>query len=496
MGHTSSERSELSVLLDTNIIIAIEGDEDAHHVNGEKASQVVRLIHEATGKAQILENQFDDFARISDKRLKARRTRQLQKYPLRSRIRVDRDFMDRAGYKNTSDPRGNDAVDASLLLALDRNTASWLITEDHGLHTHARNLQLHERVMTLDDAISALGALAGVPTPVHFRAEVVEPHVLDLSHPFFDSLREGYGHFNSWWREKVVPEGRPCLLIGTETDIRGLAVLAAQEHTLLTGPSMKICTFKIAHAEQGQKLGECLLEATISYIRSAGASSCFVEASIEKTGVVGLLKEFGFFDLGRKDGSPQEAVFGKVLDPAAESTSPTDPLEFNRRYGPGRRLVQRAFVVPIIPKYHGMLFPTAEPQLTLFDTTYGNAVRKVYVSHANIRILVPGDTLLFLRTHERQAVQAVGIVEQTIRTDNLHRLLSFAGTRTVYTALELEELCQKEVLAIKFRLDEVLDRPASRRDLIALGVFDESPQSISQVKKEEGMRWVHTLQGA
>lgn len=495
MRNLSSGRSKLSVLLDTNIIIALEGDEEAQDINGEKASRVIRLVHEASGRAQILANQFDDFARISDQRLKARRTRQLQKYPVRSRVQIDQAFMARAGYK-TLDHRSNDAVDASLLLALERNTASWLITEDQGLHTHARILQLHERVMTLDDAISALGALAGVPIPAHFRAETVEPHVLDLSHPFFDSLREGYEHFNSWWREKVVLEGRPCLLIGAPTDIRGLAVLTKQEHPGITGPSMKICTFKIADTEQGRKLGESLLEATISYIRNTGASSCFVETSIEKPSVIGILKEFGFFDLGLKAENSTEVVLGKVLDPAAEDSSPTDPLAYNRRYGPGRRLVHRAFVVPIIPKYHGMLFPTTEAQQTLFDSTYGNAVRKVYISHANIRILMPGDTLLFLRTHEHQAIHAVGIVEQVIRTDNLQTLLSFAGTRTVYSSRELEELCRREVLAIKFRLDEVLDRPATRRDLIALGVFEESPQSISQVKKEEGIRWVHSLQDA
>ncbi|WP_299169708.1 hypothetical protein [uncultured Arthrobacter sp.] len=496
MGANTTEQSRLSVLLDTNILIALEGDEDARHVNGEKASNVFRLIHEAGGSAQILENQFDDFARIRDEELKSRRIRQRQKYVVRSRVVVDSDFMKRAGYRPDMDSRSNDAVDAALLLALARNTASWLITEDRGLHSHSRNLQLHERVMTLDDALSALSALVGAPTPAHFSAEIVEPHVFDLSHAFFDSLRRGYEGFDSWWTEKVVPDGRPCLLIGTHSDIRGLAVLDGQENENLPGPGMKICMFKIAETEQGRKLGESLLEATMSFIRRRKAVSCFIEVSRKRADVLGLLKEFGFFDLGIKDGSPEEAVLGKMLDPAADQNPPTDPLEFNRRYGPGRRIVERAFVVPIIPKYHGMLFPASERQPTLFDTTYGNAVRKVYISHANMKVLEPGDTLLFLRTHDQQAIHAVGIVEQVIRTRDLHTLLSFAGTRTVYAARELEELCHKEVLAIKFRLDEVLERPASRRELIALGVIADSPQSISQVKKEEGIRWVRTLQDA
>jgi hypothetical protein len=186
-------------------------------------------------------------------------------------------------------------------------------------------------------------------------------------------------------------------------------------------------------------------------------------------------------------------VLGKVLEPYVDQNPPEDPLDYNRRYGPGRRMLRRAFLVPILPVFHGMLFPASEAQQSFFDSTYGNAIRKVYICHSGIKALEPGDTLFFLRTHERRAVHAVGVVEDTRRTSVLADVLSFAGARTVYRAEELQKMCAKEVLAVKFRLDQVLDAPVSRENLKMLGVMEESPQSIAQIKSEEGIQWARTL---
>ncbi|GAA2872090.1 GNAT family N-acetyltransferase [Paenarthrobacter ilicis] len=311
-------------------------------------------------------------------------------------------------------------------------------------------------------------------------------------------MGEDYPNFDQWWQDKVVAQRRKCLVIGSGSDVRGIAVLAPQvpEDEGLPSNSLKICTFKIADASQGRKLGETMLEAVIAYARAGSFDRCFIESSEKQEPLLALLREFGFFDSGRKAAPSEDLVLVKILNPGVEAEPPTDPLEYNRRYGPGRRLVDRAFVVPIIPEYHSMLFPASEPQLSLFDSTYGNAVRKVYICHSPIKTLRPGDTLFFLRTHERQAVQAVGVVEQTLRTAELSEVLSFAGARTVYTAEELKEMSSKGLLAIKFRLDQVLDKAVGREELRMLNVFSDSPQSIAQIKTEDGLQWAKSLQDA
>ncbi|MEE2571089.1 GNAT family N-acetyltransferase [Pseudarthrobacter sp. J64] len=156
--------------------------------------------------------------------------------------------------------------------------------------------------------------------------------------PFFDSLRADYGDFSLWW-EKVVAQRRTCLVIGEGKEIRGLAVLDRQgpEVSGLTVNSVKICTFKIAEANQGKKLGETLLEAVIARIRSMQADTCFIEASPDKEPLLAMLREFGFFDLGAKPGASGQIVLGKVLEPSVDKEPPGDPLGYNKRYGPGRR---------------------------------------------------------------------------------------------------------------------------------------------------------------
>lgn len=115
-----------------------------------------RMIHAAGGQVWIIENQRYDFARIQNETLWQRRQNQLGKYSFLEGLSLTEDFLASAGYSRSLDPRSNDGVDAALLLALERNAASWLVTEDRRLLAHATQLGLQERVMTLEDALGAL----------------------------------------------------------------------------------------------------------------------------------------------------------------------------------------------------------------------------------------------------------------------------------------------------------------------------------------------------
>lgn len=493
----SAAGDDLHVLMDTNIVLALEGEVDSDHVNGEQAAEAHRLVQDLGGTASILENQLDDLSRIADANLRARRQRQLRKYPRLARVDLSLDFLNDANYRTPLNPESNDGVDAALLLALSRNAATWLVTEDRGLHRHARQFGIARRVMRLVDLLGVLRALKG-QIPPHYSVDLVQPHVVDPEQRFFRSLEKGYPGFGSWWEDRVVAKRRKCMIIGDPSSMRGLAVLDEQDPQVPGFPSssVKICTFKIEESSQGRKLGETLLDATIAAIRATGAQGCFVEVNIDHVALTTMLREFGFFDLELKDGRADELVLGKILDPAADSTPVIDPLAFNRKYGPGRRIVERAFVVPIVPLYHGMLFPGAEPQMSLFDTTYGNAIRKVYICHSPTKSLEPGDTLLFYRTHDNHAIHAVGVVEDTLRTRIPTDVFGFAGARTVYSAEQIRAMCTKEVLAIRFRLDQVVKPPVTRRELRIMGVFDSSPQSITRLKSKEALEWAQALEDA
>jgi hypothetical protein len=127
-------------------------------------------------------------------------------------------------------------------------------------------------------------------------------------------------------------------------------------------------------------------------------------------------------------------------------------------------------------------------------TDHGNAIRKAYLCHSPSRQLQAGDVVLFFRTHQDQQVRAVGTVEQTLVSADPVRILEFTGRRTVYTPAEVDGLCrQAEVLAIRFRLDRVLDTPLGMDELIVRGVMRRSPQSIMRVQEPGATQWLQEL---
>jgi hypothetical protein len=480
----------MKVLLDANIVIAIEGDTNRQHVNAEVAASLHRLILAADGTPCIIENVRDDFVRSTDNDLRARRLREISKYFALARLNIGQEFAEKAGYKWPLSP--NDKVDAAHLLAVHRNAVTWLVTEDRGIHRRAQNLGLADRVMFLADAVVSLKALIFEPIE-HYAVDSVSPHQLDLSDPIFDSLRVGYPGFDTWWQNKVVADNRHCLVLGSTERISGFAVLKADSPDVgsLPGRVLKICTFKISDDAIGAKRGELLLGTVIEHARSNAYDSCFVEIQEHHGPLIALLREFGFYRLGEK--SPGEHVFGKILTPHLDHEHYADPLGYNRRYGPGAMLVQRAYLIPVIPAWHEMLFPSTSSQPSLFDQTYGNAVRKVYLCHSNIEKLRPGDALFFLRTRSEQAVHAVGVLEATLRTTDADQIVGFAGTRTVFSRADIEKMCDRPVLAIRFRLNAILERPQSVVELRELGVVSRSPQSIAELKSERGILWARAV---
>lgn len=478
----------MKVLLDANIVIALEGDDDRLHVNAELAAELHRLILATGGTPCIVENVRDDFLRTTDTRLRSRRLREISKYLSLARVNVNDVFADAAGYRLPLSP--NDEVDAAHLLAVSRNAVTWLVTEDRGVHRRAQRLGLSERVMLLVDAVASLKALLFEPIE-HYAVESVSAHQLDLSDRIFDSLRATYPTFDQWWQEKVVAQNRHCLILGSVHQLRGFAVLKADRPDVgvLPGRVLKICTFKIAEDALGAKRGELLLGTVIDYARQNRYDSCFVEVQEHHSPLIALLKEFGFHPLGEK--TPGEQILGKILTPRLDPNLVSEPLEYNRRYGPGALLIKRAYFIPVIPVWHDMLFPATAEQPALFDQTYGNAVRKVYLCHSNVRKLQPGDALFFLRTRVDQSVHAIGVLESTLRTSTVDEILQFSGTRTVFSQHDIEEMSNRPVLAIRFRLNCILERPRPLEELKHSGVLTRSPQSIAEIRSQRGREWTH-----
>lgn len=390
----------------------------------------------------------------------------------------------------------NDWVDNQLLAALEDDRVDVLVSEDQGIHRKARRLALSDRVLTVADAATALRALfdhAPIPPP---HVELVRGHQLDKGDPIFDSFRADYDDFDTWLR-KVRTEQREAWVI-RNADGRYAAITIVQPKKAgkldLPGKVLKICSFKVQPEAAGKKFGELLLKTIFDHCHANHYGGAYLTTYPKQEGLIALFEDFGFAANDAQTAGG-EMLLRKSFVPS-DPIQVSDPLGFHVQFGP--RAVHRDapfFVVPIQPRYHGLLFPeTNPPQLLLDDPQpYGSAIRKAYLCHAKTRLLGVGATLLFYKSkssghgsfelHE-QSVQCVGVVEKLVRSTEAARIAREVGRRTVYRYAEIEAMASAPVLAILFRHAMTLRRPIELKEIRANNVLGGVPQSIAQVRPE------------
>ncbi len=487
--------SELKLLFDTNAFYACE---DVHvgrqHANADLATALKELalrhgcglyLHPAT-EVDIRRTQNESLKRAT--LLKFRQWRQLA--PIRHRSGL----IERAGYREPLS--SNDQVDLAMLGALDNQAVDLLITEDRRLREHAEQAGLGEQTLSLLAALDYLKQQFGQPALLP-TVQGRSSYALSVEDPIFATLRDDYPEFNEWW-SRVAKEHRDCLTIeGVAGNLEALAVLKMEVsgELGLGRDVLKLCTFKVAVDAEGARRGELILRAVLQYGREKKASSIYVTVFEHHVGLLRLFADFGFITTNQRTDRGELILVKRCR--ADLSAINVSPLEYNRLYGPGAVLVDRAFVVPIQPRWHDILYPEARLQGRLFgDEPSGNAMLKAYLCHASTRQMHPGDLLIFYRSSDIRAATAVGVVEDTHVSRDPVDIRRFVSTRTVYTDHEVAGLCEAgEVLAVRFRQDRILARPWLLPELVREGVLKAVPQSIQRIHNERGVQWLRKQLG-
>lgn len=318
---------------------------------------------------------------------------------------------------------------------------------------------------------------------------------MNLAASIFDSLRGDYQTFDDWWRAKVAQ--RDVVILGSRNDPEGISVLKAEESGdyPLQWPALKICTFKVKDEFQGGKRGELLLRATVDYARQRHHARCYLEVFPDKTEMVAWLIRFGFTVIPEACTEDGQIVMLKQLQPGDQDPQ-LEPLEHAVTYGPGAIRVERMFAIPIQDRWVTRLLPEVTGG-DLFTGTEGsgNAIRKAYLCNAPSNKLRPGDTIAFVHTQAGASrICALGTVEQTLRSQDVDEIITFVGTRTVYSRTEIEELAKKSVLAILFRHYGPIESGILVADITAAGALNGVPQSVTKFS-DEGAAWVRDRLG-
>ena len=153
----------------------------------------------------------------------------------------------------------------------------------------------------------------------------------------------------------------------------------------------------------------------------------------------------------------------------------------------------KKFIIPIQNKFHDSLFPEMAQQLSLggispSSVIPGNTIRKLYLSHANIKDLPAGSPIFFYRSSPAQHITTVGIVESAKRLMDVESLAAAIGKRSVYSHEEVKKMIEKEVLVINFRLAYHRDAGIHFSELSRARILNGPPQTIMELPHDRYLR--------
>jgi GNAT superfamily N-acetyltransferase len=468
----------LKLLIDTNVFIHAEPS--ALNEVSPMTAVALRLQQLATqAKVSLFlhPSQMLDLKRDSNQARQSLRTEVFERYAkLASPPRPQPELLESLG---ESYEGSHSYVDDELLASVLGNAVDYLVTEDRGIHRKAKRLGVDSRVFFLGDAVGALEALFDrIPRPPP-AVESVYAYQLNERDPIFDSFRLDYPGFDGWLK-KCKLEGRRGWIIKESEAYAAVSIVNLEQMPPLglAGKVLKICSFKVAEHSYGRKYGELLLKAIFDFARQNQYENLYITSYEKQEKLLQLLGDFGFEKLGASEAG--ELIFSKAMVPTDLAIE--RGLEFAIKFGPFYLDESaEAFIVPIQPPFHNVLFPEQQEQVELFPGThpFGNAIRKAYLCGSKIRSIAPGSVLWFYRSQDTRGVVACGVVEKWMRSENASTIAALVSRRTVYTFSQIQEMTEGgPVMAILFRQSRLLASPIRLAELVEKGILKGPPQSI------------------
>lgn len=483
---------KLSFLLDTNVIIQFEEVGSDRKIRGP-----FQKLHSSLTEHSL---QFryhplteNDLNNDTNKDRQTEMLSRLMKYPkLESPPTADGKDLEKlfGGISNT-----NDLIDCQLLFALKRNCTTYLVSEDKGLHKRVANTDLDERVLYVEQAIEIITRQYKPETVKLPNINLERLYNLDMSIPFFDSLKadyvDGRGGFEGWIKRN---SDRNCWTIKIDDELAGLCIYKHDdkaEHDGILMPSMKLSTFKVSDDFSSRKLGELLLKMAHQHAVKNKMATMWVTAHERQEKLIAFLKKFGF--LVHKDMKGKDMIFYKLMQPPPKLPL-MDPMDFHKFYSPHfyDHAEIKKYVIPIQSEFHDILFPEVAPEqmsqlafdgLQRDNTIAGNTIRKVYLCHSKIKVIPQGSIIYFYRSKPEQYVHTFGIVERARRLTDMESLAAAIGKRSVYSREQVEEMIKKEVLVIDFRLISHSEKPIRLLDIVSKNIFNKRPpQSVAELE--------------
>jgi len=433
----------MRALLDTNILIHREAPVVIRQDIGVLFNWLDRLnvekwIHPAS---------IEEISTHKDERVRSSFSAKLASYRVLQAIAPIATEVREVG--NIYDTSDNDRRDTALLNELFVDHVDLLVTEDRGIAKKAEQLQIGDKVFTIDAFLEKV--TAENPSLVDYSVlSVRKIHfgTVDVSSAFFDSFRADYPDYNRWFARK----SQEFAYVSMQSDsIVAFLYLKLEDerepypdiHPRFTPKRrLKVGTFKVLL--NGFKLGERFLKIIFDNAVRQRVHEIYVTifpSSAERERLIKLLEDFDFTHHGEKRNSyGVESVYVRDFTRCFDNLNPCLTFPFVSRSS-------RIFLVPIYPQYHTELLPdsilrTESPLDFVELQPHRNAIRKVYISRSYFRDLQTGDNIIFYRTggYYRSVVTTIGVVEKIHRSiiDEDH-FIRLCRHRSVFTNRQLRD---------------------------------------------------------
>lgn len=224
---------------------------------------------------------------------------------------------------------------------------------------------------------------------------------INLSDPFFNSLKEDYAEFSQWFLRKT--NEKAFISMNDNGFLQGFLYLKIEKGPItdvsppINSPLvLKIGTFKIeAH---NTKLGERFVKKVFDFAIENQISSIYVTIFDQHIGLINLLSRYGFYQYASKD--TQNGCEGVYLK-SFENLSNNVSLDY-----PVIDITRNKWLLGVYERYHTALFPDSilnnEDCSIIKDVSHTNSIHKVYVGGAmDMPRIQSRDILVIYRINEK-----------------------------------------------------------------------------------------------
>ncbi len=323
---------------------------------------------------------------------------------------------------------------------------------------------------------------------------------VDLSNPFFDSLKSDYSEFVDWFKKKA-NERAYVFRSSHSGKIDGFLYLKIETEALtdVSPPlpparRLKVGTLKIN--PHGTRLGERFIKKVFDHAVTQNVQQIYVTIFEKHAALVSLFERYGFYRAANKT-TPNgtELVLLKDRDNSAGDILDRYPLVKVDQH--------RIFLLSLYPKWHTRLLPDSilrtEDSSIVQDVSHTNSIHKVYLAKmGGMEALRRGDVLLIYRTTDRDGqayyrsvVTSICVVEEYRSISSFaskQEFLKYCEPYSVFTHLELNNFwaSRKYPHVIRFTYNYALPKRPTRGKLIdEVGISSDDYWGFKGISKEE-----------